>query len=315
MSYKVETAYSTKTPSSPKNAIPFRLFACHTTEGNQGRTGALATLKFLQDNPTRNASYHELWYYHEAQDEFGVIRIVQPNRAAHSVNPNPPPGGPYQPTKWVQDSLGTAWRDPNQGIYAISIAGRVADADRYSKNPRFIQHALRRLRELQKELGNGIERLAEHAQFQPSNRTDWGKQLTPALGGPTIPKEGDEDMYLTKAKAVEPFQLQVGPGTNLRPAPTLSSTPYETPDSRWVTVVAETTGDTFANSNKWWVFLANETAFKYVHVSQEVARKALGGDISAIETKLKAAEAALAAEKTKSSQLQGRLTQIKTLAT
>src|SRR5687768_5427756 len=180
--YSVTTNYDPRIPSWPGNGTPFRLIACHDTEGGQGRSGALGTIQFLIDRADRGASYHELWWYHENTDDFGIIRIVQPFRAAGSIAPTPPV---YAPTSWVKTSLGeNAW-DPNQGVYAVSIAGTVSDVNRYAQNPKFLAHAHRRMLELWKELG--INKRAEHFQFQPSNRTDWGKSLMPALGGLVTP--------------------------------------------------------------------------------------------------------------------------------
>lgn len=178
MSYTVTTQYDSRMPSWPGNGTPFTLIACHDTEGGQGRVGALGTIQFLIDTPERGASYHEIWWYHESTDEFGVIRIVPPYRAAGSVAPQT---NLYFPTAWVKESLGAQWWDPNQGIYAVSIAGRVADVNRYSQNPKFLDHAHRRMLELWKELG--VTRRAEHFQFNSTTRSDWGKLLMPALGG------------------------------------------------------------------------------------------------------------------------------------
>lgn len=178
MAYSVTTNYDPRIPSWQGNGTPFTLIACHDTEGGQGRAGALGTIQFLIDRADRGASYHEMWWYHESTDDFGVIRIVQPFRAAGSIAPQPTY---YQPTTWVKSAMGANWWDPNQGAYAVSIAGRVADVDRYARNPKFLAHAHRRMLELWKELG--LTKRAEHFQFQPSNRSDWGKVLMPALGG------------------------------------------------------------------------------------------------------------------------------------
>src|SRR5687768_17005142 len=160
------------------------MVACHDTEGGQGRVGALGTIQYLIDRADRGASYHEIWWYHETTDEFGVIRIVQPYRAAGSVAPQTTV---YSPTQWVKDSLASSWWDPNQGIYAVSIAGRVADVERYALNPKFLAHAHRRMLEIKEELG--LTKRAEHFQFNPSTRSDWGRSLMPALGGHVTPDQ------------------------------------------------------------------------------------------------------------------------------
>lgn len=271
MSYSVVTQYDSRMPSWPKNSSPYRLIACHDTEGGTGRAGALATIKFLIDTAAqRGASYHELWWYHEATDEFGVIRIVPPSRAAGSVAPRPEV---YQPTQWVKDSLGSTWWDPNQGIYAVSIAGRVADVDRYAKNPKFLAHAHRRMLELWKELG--VTRRAEHFQFQPSNRTDWGKALTPALGGLVTsdryqPTEERMD-WLNRVKRVNPRLVVTKAGASFRLSPDLSaaSQPWvNTNDGKYV-VVGEVTGQDFGAGPLWLVIVSGNGGFRVFH-SQDV---------------------------------------------
>ena len=180
-------------PSSPGDGTPFTLFACHDTEGGTGRTGASGTIQFLHDTAAvRNASYHEVWGWDEAGGGvLTVFRIVPANRAAHSIAPQPPPG-PYEPDAWVRSKLGSNVNDPNQGVYAISIAGKVADVDALAGNPAFLHEARIRFAQLSHELG--IEFRAEHFRFNPRTRTDWGRRMMAALGGLTIPE--DQDMTL-----------------------------------------------------------------------------------------------------------------------
>jgi len=180
-------------PSSPGDGTPFTLFACHDTEGGTGRTGAAGTIQFLHDTAAeRNASYHEIWGWDAAGGGvLTVFRIVPANRAAHSVAPQPPPG-PYEPDAWVRSKLGVNVNDPNQGVYAISIAGKVADVDALAVNPAFLREARIRFAQLSNELG--IEFRAEHFRFNPRTRTDWGRTMMAALGGLTIPE--DHDMTL-----------------------------------------------------------------------------------------------------------------------
>lgn len=277
--YKVTTDYRSGMPSSPKSAAPFTMFACHDTEGLTGVAGAKSTISFLVSSATRrNASYHELWAYDEANDDFTVIKIVPPNRAAHSLNPTPPT---YSPTKWVQDNLGLNKADPNQGVYAISIAGRVADVNRYAKNPKFLAHAKRRFAELSAELD--IHTRAEHAQFNPATRTDWGKELTPALGGLRI----EEDLAFTNdIKAVAPFNATVRKGTSLRLSPdlTAASAPWVAPDERTYTVIGEVKGVDFGAGSQWFVIVSpSESGLKVFHSQDIIKRTPLDGDTAALE--------------------------------
>lgn len=258
MSYAVQTDYRSDMPRTAKNGLPWKLIACHDTEGGTGLLGAQGTINFLVNNAgTRNASYHELWWYAEASDGFGVIRIVPTTHCSHSLNPNPPPNGPYEPDAWVRAGLGDGWRDPNQGVYAVSIAGRVSDVDRYSLNPKFVGHALRRIGEIRAEIA-GIEGLAEHFRFNPSTRTDWGRLLTAKLGGldftaslPDTALSGGDPMLLARYQAWKagPSGTVIHDAVNGSPlftvkAGTLLSTSGETPDGQWRQVaVSRTPGD------------------------------------------------------------------------
>ena len=210
MTYSVTTDYRAGMPKTSKNGLPVKLIACHDTEGGTGITGARGTISYLISvAATRSASYHEIWSYDEPLDAFNVIRIVPPTHCSHSLNPVPPPDGSYQPDPWVVHSLGDGWKDPNQGVYAVSIAGHVSDVDRYSANAKFVAHALQRIGELRAEFPAMVG-LAEHFRFNPSTRTDWGKLLTPKLGGLTFTNtlpdtalaEDDVDPYKVKPPAV-----------------------------------------------------------------------------------------------------------------
>lgn len=206
---RVRDFYLAGMPSTSRGTNgPFRLIACHTTEGTPGVAGAEATARFMVSTAsTRNASYHELWAWEGG--DLHVLRIVPPTRAAHSVAPQPPPG-PYEPDAWVRDSLGDKVRDPNMWVYAVSIAGRTStEAVAYARDPAFLSHARQRLNDL------GIARLAEHYRFNPRTRSDWGSTLTAALGGLNLP-------YETDVADIDTFKLEtirIDGGANIRSAP------------------------------------------------------------------------------------------------
>lgn len=180
MTYRVVTDYRAGMPKTAKDGKPYRLIACHWTAGATGYQGAVGTLAYMLSSAAqRNASYHELWSYESGN--FTAIRIVDPRSCAHSLNPQQPPNGPYDPDAWVREALGANWWDPNQGVYAVSVAGAAAACTRYATDERFIKYAQRRIAEIRAEIP-GLVGLAEHSRFQ-NNKADWGPELTPALGG------------------------------------------------------------------------------------------------------------------------------------
>ncbi len=221
-SIRRELARSGNPPSSAGNGTDFTAFLCHDTEGGTGRNGAIGTIRFLIDSAYRNASYHEIWWFEETLGQCGVIQVVPITRAAHSVNPFPPD---YAPDSWALESLG---HDPNQQGYAVSIAGRVADVDRYSKNRVFLRFAHERFKDLQMLAPlSAVTRRVEHFRVNPVGpnlRTDWGQLLTPALGGLTIPSDLPEELSLDVSSIFEPELWTITGGAD-KLAPF-----YESPD-------------------------------------------------------------------------------------
>lgn len=283
MAYSVTTNYDSRIPSWPGNGTPFTLIACHDTEGGQGRAGALGTIQFLIDRADRGASYHEMWWYHESTDDFGVIRIVPSHRAAGSIAPH---STVYQPTTWVKNAMGANWWDPNQGAYAVSIAGRVADVDRYARNPKFLAHAHRRMMELWKELG--INKRAEHFQFQPSNRTDWGKVLMPALGGLVTSDsyKPPVETVVTTLMPVAPIRVTIRPETTIRLAPDLTTAgAWVVGKTAVVTVIAECKGVDFGSGPRWLAYVISTGGLRYFH-EQDVVSSFVLGDTSDLDAKI-----------------------------
>ena len=277
MVYGVTTNYDNRIPSTAGNGTPFMAIACHDAEGGQGRFGAVNTIQFLIDRADRNASYHEMWWYHEATDEFGVIRIVSAARAAHSVAPQ---SDKYLPDAWLKTALGKWWYDPNQAVYAVSIAGKVADVDRYAKNPRFLAHAHRRMLELRQELG--LSNRAEHFRFNPLSRSDWGKTLMNALGGLVTPDElptlteSTMDWVSTMTPTV-PTRMTIRPETSIRLAPDLTeaSKPWTVGKQTTVTVVGKVNGVDFGSGPLWYVYILNAGGLRVFHSQDVVSAEAM----------------------------------------
>lgn len=184
--YRIINDYRAGVPQTPMGRVlNFLMVALHDTEGGVGDAGARGTIQFLIDRADRNASYHEIWAWNEATKTFTVFRIVRTTSAAHSLNPFPPSkGGSYEPDATVRAALGTRVGDPNAAVYAVSIAGKVGDVNRWSADPDFVAACKRRLLEIKMELG--VSAKAEHFRFNPSTRTDWGQMLTPALSGERV---------------------------------------------------------------------------------------------------------------------------------
>ena len=164
---------------------PFRAVACHDTEGGTGEQGAWNTLSWMVATAAdRNASYHEVWAFDEGAGELLAIVAVPLTHASHSIAPQPfdlqTGKRLYDPDAQVRTALGDRVHDPNMWVYAISIAGKVADCTRYARNASFVAAARRRLEQL-KASGVNTEALLEHARFNPHTRSDWGQSLVAVL--------------------------------------------------------------------------------------------------------------------------------------
>lgn len=185
-------------PGMPQTALvgglPSRGMAGHWSAGGPGRAGALATARFLIAEASRNASYHELWWWEAATRTFGVLLLVHHWRAAHSMNPRPvSQGGPYDPQPEVRRILGDKVGDPNAAAYAVSFAGMPADLEAALRWPAFVDGAVRRIYELlEQETTITIDHpIFTHGEAQPSTRYDWGTAMRPALYARLYPEEAD----------------------------------------------------------------------------------------------------------------------------
>jgi len=174
---------------------PFRAVACHDTEGETGEQGAWNTLSWMiATAAARNASYHELWAFDESGGELLAIVAIPLTHASHSIAPQPfnleTGERLYDPDAQVRAALGDRVHDPNMWVYAVSIAGKVADCTRYARNASFVAAARQRLEQL-KAAGVNTAALLEHARFNPHTRSDWGQSLVAAL---TSTRMEDDDM-------------------------------------------------------------------------------------------------------------------------
>lgn len=174
---------------------PFRAVACHDTEGETGEQGAWNTLSWMiATAAARNASYHEVWAFDESGGELLAIVAIPLTHASHSIAPQPfnleTGERLYDPDAQVRAALGDRVHDPNMWVYAVSIAGKVADCTRYARNASFVAAARQRLEQL-KAAGVNTAALLEHARFNPHTRSDWGQSLVAAL---TSTRMEDDDM-------------------------------------------------------------------------------------------------------------------------
>lgn len=168
---------------------PTKGIACHWTVGNPGRAGALGTVEFFLANPGLNASYHELWWWEN--NTFGVMRIVPPQNAAHSMNP-----GAFNPNANTRRIMGDYVWDANRYAYAVSFAGNEAHLNAAMADPDFVAAAARRIKELQAQFASTIspDPLFGHYEIQPPpNKVDWGTvfsgKIYTVLKAPAAPKE------------------------------------------------------------------------------------------------------------------------------
>jgi hypothetical protein len=174
---------------------PFRAVACHDTEGETGEQGAWNTISWMiATAAARNASYHEVWAFDEHAGDLLAIVAIPLTHASHSIAPQPfnleTGERLYDPDAQVRAALGGVVHDPNMWVYAVSIAGKVADCTRYARNASFVAAARQRLEQL-KAAGVNTAALLEHARFNPHTRSDWGQSLVAAL---TSTRMEDDDM-------------------------------------------------------------------------------------------------------------------------
>lgn len=227
--------------------------ACHWTVGNPGRAGALGTVDYFLANPGLNASYHELWWWEN--NTFGVMRIVPPQNAAHSMNP-----AAFNPNDNTRRIMGTYVWDANRYAYAVSFAGMEHHLVEAMNDPDFIVAAARRIKELQSQFVSTLssDPLFGHYEIQPPpNKIDWGTvfsgKIYEVLNAPII---REPNMLLGQAqqkwttKGTHEFWTK-GPGLGDRKVfggPSAITTMFEE-------VVIQADGS--KNSGKWRVFPLN----------------------------------------------------------
>lgn len=222
--YKIEDDFRTGIPQTAflNGAGPFRGISCHWTAGAPGYNGAKGTINFLVNNASRNASYHEIWWWENKT--FGVIRIVRPDRASHSMNPTPPT---WAPNALVKRILGDKVGDPNRYAYSVSFAGMPADMDKACADPDFLAAATRRTKELYAQFGSlSTDPLFNHGEGQPTTRYDWGTKLRPE-----IYKRLGADMVNEYIKRMDKTRLgwtvKLGAGATARTLPIFNRFNYD----------------------------------------------------------------------------------------
>lgn len=252
---------------------PFRAVACHDTEGETGEQGAWNTLSWMVATAAeRNASYHEVWAFDEHAGEVLAIVAIPFTHASHSIAPQPfnleTGQRLYDPDAQVRAALGSGVQDPNMWVYAVSIAGKVADCMRYATNGSFIAAARQRLDQLT-AAGVNTAALLEHARFNPHTRTDWGQSLVTALRSthmesdpmPTPTMSFKPEMWTTLVDA--PLFEQADTG-----APVVGTIPMGTP----VATVGEST------DNAWRLAVAGDPERLLFVLRKHLAPAVPGGD-------------------------------------
>lgn len=194
--YKVETMYDNRIPQTALLNFKPTGIAMHWTAGGTGWQGAIDTRQFFMDTAAqRNASYHCLVYWEESTRTFGIIWIVAPTIAAHSIAPQPASiGGSYDPNAEVQRILGVKVKDPNAGCLAVSFCGMPADLDAALNDPDVVLGFKKLIGELTVIPSMVVNPLFNHGWAQPTTRYDAGDRLIPLIYGEvptTIPVEDD----------------------------------------------------------------------------------------------------------------------------
>lgn len=194
--YKVETMYDDAIPQT--ELLNFRPtgIAMHWTAGGTGRQGAIDTRQFFINTAAqRNASYHCMVYWEPTTRTFGVMWIVPPGNAAHSIAPQPPSmGGSYDPNNEVRRILGAKVGDPNAACIAVAFCGMPADLEVALNDSDFIAGYKKLIGEL-KAIPSIVERpLFNHGWAQPTTRYDAGPHLIPLIYDDTPITIVEDDM-------------------------------------------------------------------------------------------------------------------------
>ena len=189
--YKIEDHFVAGIPQTAfiGGRGPTKGIAGHWTVGGTGRAGALGTVAYFINNPHLNASYHELWYWENKT--FGVLRIVPPQNAAHSMNP-----AAFNPNENTRRIMGEYVWDANRYAYAVSFCGSLSHLEAAMADSDFVAAAARRVKELQQQFASTISPnpLFGHYEIQPPpNKVDWGTvfsgKIYAALNVPASPEE------------------------------------------------------------------------------------------------------------------------------
>lgn len=322
MKYVVEQDFRSGIPQTwLAGGLKPRGLAGHWTAGAPGRRGALGTIRFFIDRADRNASYHEIWWF-EAPDTFGVIEIVRADRASHSMNPNQPPNGPWEPNARVRRILGDKWWNPNSFSYSMSFAGMPEDLAAAMKYPAFIAGAQRRTRELMARFAGSLanDPLFNHGEGQPSTRRDWGTALRPAILGAMLPDTSYEGVDALNFVKYDPgtVRFDAGAAIRLRPGGVAAG------EKPWITIgptgylcrtfIGWVRGEEYDGSDLWGCYAVTSTdpdrlAFTHkVNVIGDVQPLALPASDS---ISLAEKEAEIAELKSRVSRLRNRLSEVK----
>lgn len=304
-SYEVVNAIDSRIPSSAGNGTPFVILAQHDTEGGTGPAGAEGTIRFLIDRRDRNASYHEIISYEPLLRRFRIYQIVSMVRAAHSIAPQPisPTSGEplYVPDAVVRGALGVNVWNPNQGVYAQAIAGKVADVAAYAADRYFLECMHRRALFLKAANPRMLVR-AEHFRFNPRTRSDWGKVLTPKLGGVIIPKVLPEGENMPKIRrALHGISVPILEGASVRFDTTISDSSLDfRAKATTIRPFAIAEGDAWTanegpmkgvRSDEWYAYVMGDSV-RYIHIGNRA--DAERSDTAAMTARISAKDAAFA---------------------
>jgi hypothetical protein len=227
LDYRVEENYRLGVPQTnlPRGLNPAGI-AWHWTAGATGRQGALGTLQFFIDAAYRNASYSLLFWWE--RPVFGVMWIVRPTIAAHSVNPGEwlrysgdPARRVYEDGRFaeVRRILGVRANDPNASMIAASFCGMPADMDAALGEPDFVAGVRRLANDLSAIPTLSPRPHLNHGWGQPATRYDARDRLIEAIYGEAPASVSEDDMSFTWA----PRLADGLPGANLYTAPSEAS--------------------------------------------------------------------------------------------
>lgn len=254
--------------------------------GRRKGSGLVILHTFENSDPTKNTVVDALagarWQdgrpgsYNRLVAVDGVVSCVPDTNISGGVNPA---SAYFQPRAWLYQKLpATKVNDPNSYALQLCTMGRRAYYDQYGWPPGIIDGFARSIVEEIDRVGPVV--VANHADFQPGNRTDAGAVaidlVMKRIQELTAP---EEDMAYAWVANIKPFADGKGPrwitfriGTSYREQPDLSAASkprkYDVTFRRLVLGTVE--GEDFGQGPLWYPYQTSAGRLGVAHTQDEI---------------------------------------------